>query len=704
MTMTDPQLPVARRFRRVHEFAMTVPNLAKAATAANDDRYARKAEPWQAEAYRFFRDIGELNYVLKIKAKTLAKGRLTIVEKDANGEIVDQETDENGEEIPSEGMKKAMRVLHAWRGPDGNYKTLMYTWLLHKEIAGESILVADPADETKEDSGALWEFLSVLEVVADPNDKDRYIRKKTAAHRARLSVADDGSGTINDYNPDYMTRYHERDLAHSGDPTSVVRSNATVCREIMLLDQLKEVLIKSRLSAGVILVPDEVSLPSSNADEGVEDETTASTWLELFVKHVSAPIEDRGSMASLAPLIVQCPAELIEKWRLLSLADQTLDLVAIQTARNDALGRLAAGLDAPKERMEGLGESTHWNAAAIDIDEVRKHVIPAGDTFAEWSTVRYLQRNLIAFEEMSEDDAVRFEFAYDGSDILSRMDAAASADALYEDDLIDGDTRVEAHGYDPEKVRPSETEIAKKIIRRLAVVPHANNRALLPGIIDFAAVDLPPEVIEFFLANLPVTAPEKPEDDGDDTDEVDEEDEPARGPDVETDEIPGGPDMPATRRDVDTLAVVERIRATASEQLVVALSRAANQVMTNSSKLPPVLRAKVEQVPRSGPRKPSVLPMLSSDDWRAINRAPQTLMNGAFIQLEQQAIIWIRELHIAHGRGAHAADQDARHSAAVLVQDLNRLAMSAFEKPLCRDTTGLVVPRDLVFNCLGVLV
>lgn len=644
-------------------------------------------EEWQTEAYHHANEIGELGYVLTLIGSTVAKGQLVVEETDEHGNIIEPERDDEGRQIIEGDRAKAERVLDALRGPYGDHKSLLAAAAIHDQVAGEAILLGEPIEDT---TGISWEVVSVLEVIQDANTK-QLTRKRSASQVSSLSVVDGPSATTPLDENAYLSRYHRPDLAYSGDATSPLRRNAGVCREIVLLDQLKETMIKGRLAAGVLLVPEEVTFPAD--DDSVEDVGDADRFLEMLIEHLSAPVEDRRSASSLSPLVVRVPGDLIEKWKLLSLTDGLLDLSAVKEARDDALRRLAAGIDLPMERMQGMGSSNHWSAAGIEVDEARRHILPLGERLARFFTASYFRRMLIAFEDFDPQEAERWSLGYDGSEVLTRMDIASAADALWADGLISDDARIEAHGFDPDQVRPKDPERWRRLIERLAVVPNANNRVLLSALIDFEAAGIPAETVEAWLTVPPAPEPaaippgDTPADDTPDT------------PDT-----PAGPSTPATGepgpQDEPELAVLERVRSAAAYALDRALERAASQVVTNR-RLPKDTKARTDQPKyRTQAGKVDVLPLLADGDWKAIDRTPEQLVRNAFDPFSQQAVVWLSDHYQGCGVRSVDANERAHRVVSDLVRQLDALALSAFRRPL-EPELGLSVPMDLVTDCLG---
>ncbi len=698
---TQPFATIRQAERHAEQLAMERPVSARMATASGrhvkDFTEKVTAEAWQAEAYEHVNAIGELGYVLGVQANTVAKGRLVLVEEDENGVAIDPKDSDT----PSANRAKAERVHRALTGPDGGEEAILERLAWHDPIAGEALLLGEPVGDdkgkvAKNNAPLAWEVVSVLEIVEDEHSKGqqggaRKLKRKRSAASARLDIRGQQNAEAPLHDQAYLARYHRKDLAYSGDPTSALRRNAGICREIILLDQLKAAMIKSKIPAGILFVPEEVDFPAED-DDGIADGDDISRFLQTLVRHMSTAVEDRSSATALVPNLVRAPADMIEKFKLLSLSDGTLDLTAVKEARDDALSRLAAGVDVPPERMTGMGATNHWTSALLSDDEIQKHVIPTGERLAGFLTISYLRRKLIAAEEMSPEDAERFRFEYTAPE--TRMDKAASADTLYDDNLLSGRKRVETHGFDPDLDMPSEDELARRYIEKLVLTPSVTNRALLAALIKLDEVEgLDSEMIEAFLKPPTATTPEPAVEEDDPDPAVD-------GPPVETDEVIGGGDIPATGEPgIDQLAILERLRTAAAGTVDRALEKAANQVITQSKRLPSATKDQLDQPAlRTTRRKPEVLRILTADDWRTIKRTPEALLRDAFGEFEPVAADWLRT-HYETSMEPTAADEAARRAASQLCTELDALALSAFRRPLPREH-GLTVPMQLVAGCV----
>ncbi len=677
--------------QRTETLAIEMPQTSRLSTSAArtlkdwDGKLGR--EEWQAEGYGHANDIGELGFGVNLIAATCAKGDLAVAEEDEMGTPVEPGKAEDGTPIFTSDREAAERVLAAFKGPGGGRQALIGAGSIHDQIGGEAVLIGEPIEDTK---GISWELVSVLEVFQD-KDTGTVTRKRSAKSGTALSVADP-SATSNELGEDvYLARYLRSDWAHSGDATSPLRRNAAACREINLWTKLIETTIKSRLSNGLFLIPEEADFPADDDDRS--EQTSAERFEDMIVDQISTPITDPSSVASVSPAVAAVQGDLIDKFKLMSLTpDSGIELTGMLEARANALRRLAAGMDMPLEVMEGTGSTSHWNAAGIDVDFVKQHVIPLGERLARFFTVSYFRRMLIEFEGMDEAKAERFSLTYDGSELLTRADAAATADTLHRDMLISDDARVIANGMDPDAVRPTEEEKQRRILEKLVVTPSVNNRPLIPALgIDLTEY-LPPDVVEAFLApsqqnqggeGAAVQPPEEPSGGGNE-------------PPVDSGDG-AGPTEPAAEPDGSAeLAVMERIRAVSASALDTALVLAGNRVATNARKLTDETKAKVDRPdyrPRS--KKPELLRLMSAADWKRIKLSPERLLEGAWDQVDRQAVMWLKGLYVARGLDSLSADEQARRAASEICHSLDGRALTAFEQPIALED-GLSVPLDLV--------
>jgi hypothetical protein len=168
------------------------------------------------------------------------------------------------------------------------------------------------------------------------------------------------------------------------------------------------------------------------------------TLVDEIYEHVNQSQMDPLSAARLVPLVLVGEGEQGQYIKVIELSRE-LDGWA-QDLRQEALVRLARGLDAPPELMQGRANTNHWTSAIIDQDFLVKHIQPIGQLIADFLTVNYLRPMLQAFEDMSEEEAFQWKVVFDPSPVTARADEAKTARDLR--DLLSDEAILSANGFD----------------------------------------------------------------------------------------------------------------------------------------------------------------------------------------------------------------------------------------------------------------
>lgn len=316
---------------------------------------SRSTDSWQSAAWDYYDEVGEVKYSFGVTASTVSRIRIY------PGVVVDparppQHVNDT-EELPEGLAEAAMRGMKLLASGPGGIPTLMSALALNLQVAGECYLVQIP-----ERAGAgipeTWAIYSTDSIVVDQNG--------TVAIRARKE------DRIQDYivlpKTAFVARIWKAHPRFPGDPDSSMRGLLGPLEELMLLNRTLRATARSRLNAGMLYLPDGLSLARGEAtpftDDG--DPTTAPDGLpggtnddedEFEVELMEAmttPIQDEDSASAVVPLIVRGPAELGEKIKIFSFA-RSFD-AALTAEREATLDRVLSGLDIPKEMVKGLAE------------------------------------------------------------------------------------------------------------------------------------------------------------------------------------------------------------------------------------------------------------------------------------------------------------------------------------------------------------
>jgi hypothetical protein len=626
---------------------------------------------WQSDAYSYNELIGEVGYVDNLTANTVAACDLMIVRRSESGKW-EESTD-----------PRAQAVMDAFVGPRGGLEELLRRAALHMQIAGESWLAGEQIeDEHGRPLGILWEFLSTEEIKVVEDGKVQ--RNRSGASNSGYKR--DAGGFV-DLNA-YVARLWRSDPRFSARADSPLRRVLTIAREVIVLTQVVDAIAKSRLSAGILFIPDEMSFgPDDEVEDPGDDTDDIDEFMQELISHLRSPVDDRTSAAALVPLLLRGAADLGDKVKLIDLARDLDEMY--QNLRAEALVRLARGMDIPPEMMEGKGGLNHWTGYNIDSEFASKHVIPLGNMIAEFITSAYFRPMLVEFENFSELQAESFSLRFDPSNITAQPDARAVREG-YDRGVVNVMTYLRSLGLNEEAL-PSEEEASRLWLEK---VLEADPAIYGPIILPY----LYPELEDLFGGG------------GSNSDLVDEvqqarKERGTRGPRPEVDgpridENPtlnpsDGMDEPEQNSDEgDLQSLIDRLSTAADAALERALERAANRVLSKMDDKDPQRREMRSLA------KPDVLSALGKKKIAEMGVDDGDLLEGAWDSFRMKANVWMRRHLTAVGLSDFAAEEQANAACNELVKLLQGHALSAMRRPIRRGRNGLLVPDELVRSAL----
>lgn len=443
------------------------PNLAAVSSAAlaRIDAWtvpARRGHEWQRDAFSFNELIGEIGYLNNLVANLVSTCELRVVETRIG---VD------GLEMEESSDPRAARVMAAFTGPQGGQKELKRRAAMHLQIAGESYLLGTPLkDKFDRAAGFMWEFLSTEEIRVTAGQGKQQIKRNASG----LSDGDAGFVDVEAF----IARLWRPDPRYSMRADSPMKRVLPICRELVVLSEVVDSIAKSRLSSGMLFIPEEMSFGPINETEAPNESDDFDEFIATLVEHMSAPVRDRTSAAGLVPLVVRGAAEYGDKIRLVQLA-QDLD-ATFHDLRMELLDRLAKGLDAPPEIIGGKAGLNHWSSYNVDADLIGKHVNPVGEMIAEFITVAYLRPMLAEFEYLSDDEVQRFELVFDSRILTARQDEGPAATGAWDRLALSDTSYLRANGFELDDY-PSEDERKRRTLEKVLMAdPGTYGPLLLP--------------------------------------------------------------------------------------------------------------------------------------------------------------------------------------------------------------------------------
>jgi hypothetical protein len=392
--------------------------------------YHRIAETigWQSEAWRMYHIIGEFRYSCDFVGSMLSKAELFASVKKAG----------KRKQVKTGPAVEIMEGLFI----DDDGRTEMLRQIgIHMTVAGELYVVSYANPDEFGDDGDVWE-------IATP---------------AQLNKVDGGKWRVNnkvlDVDPDdvLVIRVWRPDPEKPWQAISPAQAVLPILGEIYGLTQHVAAQIDSRLAgAGILLVPSEMTFPAPPPIEGAEQRQAndAEDLMRVLAEAMQTSIQNREDASALVPIVIKAPAEAIAAIKHLTFWTE-LDEHAI-ALRNEAIRRLALGLDIPPEVLQGLSESNHWSAWAADESTIKAHAEPLLKLVTTALAQGYL-RPLLSDE--TAGDVRAFSIGADTSEMRLRPNRSKEALELYDRGELNGVTLRRETGFDDEDAQTDEDRI-----------------------------------------------------------------------------------------------------------------------------------------------------------------------------------------------------------------------------------------------------
>jgi hypothetical protein len=450
---------------------------------------------WQDEAYVLYDQVGELSFVTTSIANAMSAAELYVGIEDDDGDGWNKVDDR---EDP------AVQALDAlWGDTPTGMAEMLRRIGQHLFIAGESYLCGLPksgGDSTTPET--------------EPNP-DEYIPPtgsfgggtsleslKWEAH-ARGEITVTGSvvnvdGTKYDVDDVTFIRIHRPHPRSARESDSPVRSSMPVCRELVGLTMHVSAQIDSRLAgAGVFVVPASATILGAPAPEEQEE---PETFLDTLATHMITPIKDRDAASAVVPIVVQVPDEATGQFQFISFATPFDSAVSERT--DQTIRRLALGLDAPAERLLGMGDANHWGAWQLSEDEVKLYIVPMLTLIRDALTTAYLRAVL---EESGVAKPEKYVVLASTDALTLRPDRSTDAFQLHALNLITDEVLLEATGFGPEDM-PVPLVNDPALVMALELVKAAPQLLTDPGLSE--VVEQIKAALEHRPPNLAADVPE----------------------------------------------------------------------------------------------------------------------------------------------------------------------------------------------------
>lgn len=464
-------------------------SLVAAARKISGTKMKRSApERWQDEGWDLYDEVGELRFVANSLANSISRARIYAARLPM-GDDEPFPVDTEDEEVTTDEILAAQTVKAIGGGALGRSE-LLRRLAVQMFVPGDGYVVGLPGgildgSEPRPDadpSGALpvqgeddtitladldWHALSVNEVtfrgdslVLKIGDEDR-------------EVDQDDAIVVRVWRP-HPRRWWAAD--------SPVRANLPVLRELVGLTKHVGASIDSRLAgAGLLVLGNSVEVVSASTDDGDGDADgdEVSNFVDALIETMTTPIRDRDSAAAVVPLTIKVPDEVVDKIQHITFSTP-FDEKA-KELRDEAIRRLALGLDAPPETLLGMGGTNHWSAWQIEESTVKVHIEPVLALICDALTTEYLWPVL---QEAGVANYRDFVVWFDTAELTLRPNRSGEAQALYDRGELSGEALRRESGFNQDDAPKQPDRAVEIALTMIAAKPDLIVTPGLPTIIE----------------------------------------------------------------------------------------------------------------------------------------------------------------------------------------------------------------------------
>lgn len=391
-------------------------------------------EAWQRELWRLYELVPEFRFAASWVGGMMSRVRIYVAEVDENGKIGPETEDQQIQALADNML-----------GGPANKSELLRLMGVSFTVTGEFYIVG-LAERMNSLLGDQW-------FVVSPTELQRW---------AGSVIADFGFGTVAiRENIDMLLRVwtpHPRRVWLADSP-------GKACLQILVeIERLTRFIfsqIDSRLfGAGLLALPAGMEPPPGHPQE--EPWSASDTLFARLAEAGEAALKGEGSALAMLPILAEFPPEFVDKIKYLTF-DSPLSQQAL-ALRDEAISRLATGMDLPKEVVTGQGEMNHWSAWFVDENGIKVHIEPLMTRVCDALTKAYLAPAL----KVLGKDPKRYTYWFDTAGLTPRPTRLADAVTLYDKGII-SEQAVRDAGYFREDEAQSDAEKAELFGKQLAL-------------------------------------------------------------------------------------------------------------------------------------------------------------------------------------------------------------------------------------------
>lgn len=414
----------------------------------------------QKEAWNYYHALGEVNYAIgSWLANAISRCRLMAATRSTS-------TDDPTPVIDG----PAAEIVSMLGGGAAGQATILKRMSVQVSVPGESYLVSEERD-------------GLRSTYAYSNTELRITGRSPLAYQ------------INDQRNQWRTLEPESLVSRVWWPddevnwvaSSPVIGSLPIMREIDMYNRyIMSVLLSRVVSNGILLVPQEVTLPSQP-----QFKDAADPFMAQLIDAAQRSIKNPGTASAAIPMPLKVPMQFIEGFKHLTFATEMGDKVLDD--RDKALIRLANSLNMPSEVLTGMGAVNHWGQWQLEESAVKIHIAPVLEVICEGLTQTYLRPMLKAAGlPLVNQDGEAIIIWYDYSALVQQPDRSTEAFNLHDRGLMSNEALVRETGFDVDDM-PKEAQsmdLEKQALLKIAMSAGSDSMAalsLLTGNEDIAS-------------------------------------------------------------------------------------------------------------------------------------------------------------------------------------------------------------------------
>lgn len=458
----------------------------------------RSSNKWQEDAWEYYDLVGEIKQAATLLANITSRIRLYpayITDDNAIPSILN-----NIDDVPDNVKENARNAMTLLTTGNGGTAGLLRDAALNLFITGECYLVREPSNP-KTGESEKWQIRSVSEFI---KSNVKSTKNGVKVESALLSIKPRKNSSEEDYVilPDnvFFGRIWRNHPRYSLDPDSSLLGVLELLEELLLIDKSSRTLLRSRLSAGLLLIPDELdNISQSDGETDSDDDEFANladdasdSIEEELMDVLMEPIKNEGSAAAAIPTFFRGKAEYLDKIKHITF-ERPNDDTTIQ--RNEkVLQRIMTSLDLPTDVMAGFANIKYSNAIVVEDSLYRSHVEPLILMIVDCLTTVFL-RPILRGLQVPEEIVSRVTIWYDPSSITTKPDKASAAGIGYAQQTISAQAWRRENGFS-ETDAPTQLELAQRMAVSKGLLSEPITEALLRTLIPEVLNSVKQQVLE----------------------------------------------------------------------------------------------------------------------------------------------------------------------------------------------------------------